>query len=137
MALEARADERETRGLRFYLNLGHTFGHAYESLSNYGLLHGEAVAIGLDKAAMLACRLGMLPESGVRQLRALLQRLGLSGILRQAPCFSPQALLNRMRQDKKNLSGGIRLILPAGKPGQVTVRDDVPDGEILAVLSDG
>ena len=39
-------DERET-GLREVLNLGHTVGRAIETVSDYQLLHGEAVAIGL------------------------------------------------------------------------------------------
>ena len=52
-------DEREETGLRAVLNFGHTFGHAFETLSGYGkLLHGEAVAIGMVCAARLAERLG-------------------------------------------------------------------------------
>ena len=52
-------DEREETGLRAVLNYGHTFAHAFESLTGYGkLLHGEAVAIGMICAARLAERLG-------------------------------------------------------------------------------
>ncbi len=128
-------DETETLGLRHYLNLGHTFGHAYESLSNYSLLHGEAVAIGLYKAARLACNLGLFPDDAVKQLQALLRQFDLWASIQQSPCFSPQALLNRMRKDKKNLEGTIRLILPEQVPGRVIVRDDIADAEILKVLS--
>lgn len=127
-------DETETRGLRYFLNLGHTFGHAYESLSNYSLLHGEAVAIGLVKAARLSQRLGMFSNEDIQRLGVLLRALGLSGLSQQAACFAPGPLLNRMKQDKKNRAGNITLILPDGPPGRVIQRDDVPDEEILKVL---
>jgi 3-dehydroquinate synthase len=49
-----RQDEYETTGLRAVLNYGHTFGHAFEALSGYGgLLHGEAVSIGMICASRL------------------------------------------------------------------------------------
>jgi 3-dehydroquinate synthase len=130
-------DEFETKGLRYFLNLGHTFGHAYESLSHYGLLHGEAVAIGTLQAAVLAARLGLFPAEAALRTEALLKKLGLSDVLRQAGDFPPQSLLERMRQDKKNHGDAIRLVLPEGELGRVVVRDDIPDAQILAVLAGG
>jgi 3-dehydroquinate synthase len=129
-------DETETRGLRFYLNLGHTFGHAYESLSRYQLLHGETVGIGLLKAAQLACLLGDFPPEAVQRLTVTLSRLGLAEALRQAAEFPPRALLDKMKQDKKNTHERIRLVLPTGQPGQVRVRDDIPEALILQVLAE-
>ena len=128
-------DELETKGLRYYLNLGHTYGHAYEALSNYRLLHGEAVAIGLEKAATQAMHLGLWPKEHVRQLGDLLRQLGFGPVLNKAAGFQSLALLTRMQQDKKNVGGGIKLVLPDGQPGQVVVRDDVSEGDILTVLS--
>ena len=59
-------DEREETGLRAVLNYGHTFAHAFETLSGYGkLLHGEAVAIGMICAARLAERLGRVDAAMV------------------------------------------------------------------------
>ena len=53
-------DEREA-GVRALLNLGHTFGHAIETLEGYGTwLHGEAVAAGMVMAARLSARLRRL-----------------------------------------------------------------------------
>jgi 3-dehydroquinate synthase len=130
-------DEFETKGLRYFLNLGHTFGHAYESLSHYGLLHGEAVAIGTLQAAVLAARLGLFPAEAALRTEALLKKLGLLDVLRQAGDFPPQSLLERMRQDKKNHGDAIRLVLPEGELGRVVVRDDIPDAQILAVLAGG
>lgn len=128
-------DEKETLGLRFFLNLGHTFGHAYESLSRYALLHGESVAIGMQKALDLACLLGDFSQEQAQQFSAMLERLGLQPVLEQAQSFEPAALLTKMKQDKKNHHDRIRLILPSGKAGIVQVRDDIPESEVLQVLA--
>ena len=71
-------DERETTGLRARLNLGHTLGHAIESTLEYtGILHGEAVAIGMAFAAHLAEKVGSItPAERDRQI-ALLDAYGL------------------------------------------------------------
>lgn len=128
-------DELETKGLRFFLNLGHTFGHAYESLSAYGLLHGEAVAIGMVKAVRLAIRLGMVAPELETQLLSLYEPWQLPVEHPAGLRFEPEALLQKMRQDKKNRDTSIRLILPTGETGHVVVRDDIPEAEILACLS--
>ena len=60
------------------LNYGHTFGHAFETLSGYGkLLHGEAVAIGMVCASRLAERLGRVDAAFTDRQRRLLEALGL------------------------------------------------------------
>ena len=63
-------DERET-GERMLLNYGHTVGHALEAAAGYGtLLHGEAVAVGMQAAARIAHRMGMLDADGGRATAA-------------------------------------------------------------------
>jgi len=105
-------DEREA-GERALLNFGHTFGHAIEAEAGYGtLLHGEAVAIGMLLAARLSVRLGMAEEADTRRLQALLQAFGLATDLPSH--LQPDALLARMRLDKKNRAGTLRLILWRG-----------------------
>src|SRR6266498_4989165 len=70
-------DERET-GERMLLNYGHTLGHALEALTGYGtLLHGEAVAIGMELAAQVALRMELWGPDSVERQRALLQAYGL------------------------------------------------------------
>jgi 3-dehydroquinate synthase len=127
-------DELETKGLRFFLNLGHTFGHAYESLSNYGLLHGEAVAIGMAKATRLAIRLAMTPPERETQLLSLYAPWQLPDEPPADMTFDAQQLLQKMRQDKKNRDANIRLILPDGPAGQVVVRDDISEETIVSCL---
>jgi 3-dehydroquinate synthase len=124
-------DETE-QGERMLLNFGHTFGHAIETEQGYGgLLHGEAVAVGMLLAARLATQLGRAPAADAQRLQALLQNFGLPTAI--PPGLRPEALLQRMRLDKKALSGALRLILWRGI-GQAEVVRDVPDTEILSLL---
>ncbi len=125
------ADERE-HGARALLNLGHTFGHALEALTGYRrYLHGEAVAIGMLLAARLSARLGALDPADPERVADLLRRAGLP--LQPPPEIAPAAMLERMRLDKKNRAGALRLVL-LDALGAARVRDDADDGEILAVL---
>ena len=106
-------DERET-GDRMLLNFGHTFGHALEVAHAYrGILHGEAVAIGMACAAQLSAELygGDLARDSAR-LDSLLTRFGLpiSTPLRARP----EDMASIMRLDKKVLDGQLRLILWRG-----------------------
>jgi len=128
-------DELETKGLRFFLNLGHTFGHAYESLSAYGLLHGEAVAIGMVKAVRLAIQLGMVQPELETQLLTLYKPWDLPVNPPAEMKFEPEALLQKMRQDKKNRDANIRLILPTGETGNVVTRENIPESVILECLA--
>jgi 3-dehydroquinate synthase len=125
-------DETE-QGERMLLNFGHTFGHAIETEQGYGgLLHGEAVAVGMVLAAKLSTRLGRAPAADAQRLQALITRLGLPTTIPDG--LSAEALLKHMRLDKKAVSGELRLILWRGI-GQADVVRDVPDSDILQVLS--
>src|SRR5205807_3651270 len=93
------ADEHERTGLRATLNYGHTLAHALETVGGYGLLHGEAVAVGLVFAAELAAALDRLPAEAPDATRSMLTRFGL-------PTAAPDGLaaadlVTLMRRDKK------------------------------------
>ncbi len=125
-------DERE-RGARALLNLGHTFGHALESMTGYRrYLHGEAVAIGTVLAARLSDRLGRLERADRVRIERLLAKAGLPVEL--PPEIDPDALLVQMRRDKKNRAGALRLVL-LDAIGAARLRDDVTDAQILRVLA--
>ncbi len=125
-------DETE-QGERMLLNFGHTFGHAVETEQGYGgLLHGEAVAVGMVLAARLSTDLGLAPATDTIRLEALLTACGLP--VRIPAGLAPEALLARMRLDKKNLAGRLRLVLWRGL-GQAEVVPDVDESRVLAVLS--
>lgn len=100
-------DEKE-RGLRMLLNLGHTVGHAVEALAGYrGILHGEAVAMGMVHAARLSEALDMAPEGTALRLEVLLRRLGLPT---EIPAHPRAAYLEALRVDKKSVDSRIRYI---------------------------
>jgi 3-dehydroquinate synthase len=112
------ADEKES-GERATLNLGHTFGHAIETGSGYGVcLHGEAVAIGMCQAADLSARLGWLDSAEFGRIVALLERARLPVV--PPPELAPDRFLELMAVDKKNIDGSLRLILLRGI-GQATL----------------
>ena len=126
------------KGERALLNFGHTFGHAIETEQGYGgvgndnLNHGEAVAVGMVLAARLSADLGMAPAGDTDRLETALRDYGLPT---QIPAgLAPEALLARMRLDKKNLAGRLRLVLWRGL-GQAEVVPDVDEARVLAVLS--
>src|SRR5262252_156336 len=121
-------DERE-EGDRALLNFGHTFGHALETETGFssGLLHGEAVAVGMVLAFDFAVRLGLAsgPDAGrVRQHLAAsglptdLAAIGLAGI-------AADRLIAHMSRDKKVRDGRITLILPR-RIGEAFVMKDAP-----------
>jgi 3-dehydroquinate synthase len=103
------ADDRLEAGAREILNLGHTFGHAIERVSNYRTTHGDAVSIGLRAAGLLALRTGRFsPQEHLRVLSLLaLLRLPLV-----APVEDVDALLAAMASDKKARDGTLRFVLP-------------------------
>ena len=103
-------DERETSGRRAILNYGHTFAHAIEATAGYGqLLHGEAVAIGMQMAARLAIELGLAKESLFKRQTDLLSACQLPICL---PDADPAAMLPVMMRDKKVAHGQLRFVLP-------------------------
>ena len=130
-------DEREVTGLRAVLNYGHTFGHAYETVLGYGtLLHGEAVAIGMNDAAELAVRLGRIPRETADRQRRLIVGLGLPVVFPRSATAGPDALLGIMARDKKSLAGRLRFVLPS-RIGHVDLVDDIPATTVRAVLAGG
>jgi 3-dehydroquinate synthase len=128
------------KGERALLNLGHTFGHAIETEQGYGapgnanLNHGEAVAVGMVLAARLSEQLGMATAQDTERLRALLADYDLPTALPAG--LAPQALLARMRLDKKNIAGRLRLVLWRGI-GRAEVVPDVDEAAVLALLDAG
>ena len=120
-------DEREG-GIRALLNLGHTFGHAIETATQYqSWLHGEAVGTGIAMAAHMSKLSGWLEQKEVDRIDNLLKRAGLpvssfSGI-------SAAKMLELMQIDKKVQNGQIRLILLHALGEAVIVEQ--PDSALL------
>lgn len=127
-------DEREQSGLRAVLNYGHTFAHAFETLTGYGeLLHGEAVAMGMICAARLAERLGRIGRELTQRQEELLRALGLP---LKAPKLNVSQVLKTMQHDKKAQHGRLRFVLPVCL-GKVELVDQVDPCHVRAVLEAG
>jgi 3-dehydroquinate synthase len=124
-------DERETSGRRAILNYGHTFAHAIEATAGYGtLLHGEAVAIGMQMAARLAIDLGMCETRLLQRQTALLLAAGLPTVF---PAADPEQMLPVMMRDKKVAHGKLRFILPS-EIGKVQLVGDVDSGAVTNAI---
>ncbi|HEY9595838.1 MAG TPA: 3-dehydroquinate synthase family protein, partial [Spirochaetia bacterium] len=124
------ADPRET-GRRALLNLGHTFGHALESATDFsGWTHGEAVAWGMGRALAAGTRFGMTDPGFARRVAALLEAYGFR--LRSDVPYS--ALAPGLDRDKKRKGGMARLVIPCDVC-DVRVRETAPE-DIAAVLQD-
>ena len=91
-------DERERRGERALLNLGHTVGHAIEAAAGWSLLHGECVGLGLVAMARISHRLGLAAADLEPRVTAALTATGLPTDL--APWLTPEVLA-RVTVDKK------------------------------------
>jgi 3-dehydroquinate synthase len=124
-------DERETGGRRSLLNLGHTFGHALETLTGYTRYrHGEAVGWGIARAARLALSLGLCPAADVARQEALLRRAGLPV---DDPSPDADAMIAAMAHDKKSAGGKVRFVLTE-KIGSANLYGDIPSESLKGVL---
>ena len=134
---EIVAADPEERGLRQTLNFGHTVGHAVEARSGYGLLHGEAVAIGMATEAWLAEELG-IARTGTRS--AVLDLLAAFDLpCAVPPDLSTDQLVETMLHDKKVRAGAVRFALPAAVGRMAQSADgawtvDVPREQIVAAI---
>jgi shikimate kinase / 3-dehydroquinate synthase len=115
-------DEQES-DRRMLLNYGHTLGHAIEAVTGYsGYLHGEAVAVGMRAAGLMAVELGMLSPAEFDLQQGVLRRCGLP---ESAPEVPIDAVLDATLRDKKVSGGRVRWVLLEGI-GSATVTSEVP-----------
>jgi 3-dehydroquinate synthase len=106
-------DEKE-KGERRLLNYGHTFAHAIEKMT--GMLHGNAVSIGMVLAARVSEQLGMLREKDVLEIIEVLELYGLP-TKSEIPV---NLLFDAMKHDKKREGSSIHLVLPKSIGNAVT-----------------
>ncbi len=116
------ADERE-QGERAHLNFGHTFAHAIEATSGFGVIeHGEAVGLGMIAATSAAVELGKCHPEMLSSLVALLKRAGLPT---KAELADDALLMDAMQSDKKVKDGLVHLVI-SEKLGSASVVTGVP-----------
>lgn len=100
-------DEKDS-GIRAILNYGHTVGHAIESVSDFKVEHGAAVALGMIAAAKISNEMGILDKSELLRLNSLIQRVGLPTAM---PELDLDEIIEAIKHDKKVLGGKTRFIL--------------------------
>ncbi len=123
------ADEREG-GRRAVLNFGHTLGHAIETVSGGGYLHGEAVALGMVAAVAMSVDTGRCDPSCLDRMIAVLEAMGLPT---RAVDLDVDRVLELTARDKKRARGRDRYQLTTGI-GFVSVAEDLPEGAPRAAL---
>ena len=111
-------DEREVRGQRMCLNLGHTAAHAIERASGYRISHGRAVGWGLVVAARMSVALGVAEPGLVARIQRICVRFGLWP---RPDVRLDQRLLHRPLYDKKQSGNDITLVLLEG-PGRPVLK---------------
>lgn len=104
-------DEREA-GLREVLNLGHTVGRAIETVSDYRLLHGEALSIGMVAEVKLAKKLGYMNDNEVNAVIDILKKANLPTAIPEY--IDKEALVKKLYTDKKVKNGQLRFVIQKG-----------------------
>ncbi|MCQ2247863.1 MAG: 3-dehydroquinate synthase [Treponema sp.] len=123
-------EDPKEKGNRAFLNLGHTFGHALESVSGLGeITHGEGVAWGMARALEYAQNNGICTKEYAQEGISILASYGYNVGKANAPA---EKILDAMRKDKKNMSSTIKLIVQEGP--QKTRIIESTDDKILEVL---
>lgn len=118
------------KGIRAHLNLGHTFAHAIERVTNYGVPHGEAVAMGLLAAAGLSYMMELCDASMPEMVEDILTQAGLPTTIGD---LDPEKLYDAMSTDKKWKTGKSRFVLLEGV-GKPTIVENVPRENVIRVL---
>jgi len=135
-ALTVSRDERET-GERALLNLGHTFGHAFEAAAGFSdrLLHGEAISLGMVLAFEFSARRGLLTAADSARVERHLAAVGLPTQLKQVSGSLPDVdrLMDLIAQDKKVKRGKLTFILARGI-GTAFIAPNVDAAEVRAFL---
>jgi 3-dehydroquinate synthase len=118
------------KGIRAWLNFGHTAGHAVEKLKDFQLYHGECVAVGCLAASWLSWKRGYLSENDYDKIRDAFVQFELPV---QVSGLDPENVLKTTKLDKKMEGGRIKFVL-LKQIGEAFVTKDVEDSELLQAI---
>lgn len=120
------------KGERIKLNFAHTFGHAIETVSNYEIPHGTAVAIGMIMANKISCNRGILnPEIMIRSEKVLLKVINIDFSLDN---ISIEDFVRAMRKDKKQTSNQLTAVLMTNTTNELRIVKDITIDEVSTSL---
>lgn len=120
-------------GIRNLLNFAHTFGHAFEKVSNYAISHGQAVTLGLMTANNISVSRHILNEKKADQIKKLAVRF-LSVKLKKM-WFEAEQIVNAVKKDKKRSTGYLPAVLFSSN-NSLKVFQDVKPEEVKNALAD-
>lgn len=124
-------DPYETKGLREFLNLGHTLGHALEAATQYQVFrHGEAVLLGCRAAALLSLRKGILSDKSYQAIDSFLREVPVPAIPKT---LSVKKILSFVKRDKKTREGQLRFVLLLGI-GKCAANTEITSHDIDTVI---
>lgn len=126
-----KTDEKES-GVRAILNFGHTIGHAIEKCCGYkNINHGEAVAIGIKGAFLIAHNRGLIDSEYYENSLSILKQYKMN--YKTDKNITPSDLYNAMKLDKKVKAGKIRFVLPINF-SEVGIFDDIKEEEVIKAV---
>ena len=110
-AIKGRVVEEDPleKNKRRILNYGHTIGHASEAASDYTLLHGEAIAVGIIAAGLIEVELGLAEAGRLDRIRRVLEKLGVP--VKLPANLAEDRLMDVMKHDKKAVDQWPRFVL--------------------------
>lgn len=112
------------RGVRNVFNYGHSFGHAIESATDFGVPHGVAVTMGMDIANRIAVLRGLLPKSYHLKMKSALRK---NYAPFSATIIPLNTMLSALMKDKKNTTSKLVLIFPVGEDARIERVEVIPD----------
>jgi 3-dehydroquinate synthetase len=125
-------DEKEEKGIRKILNFGHTFAHAFESISDYKLSHGKAVIAGIVGALLLSYLKGLLDKKQFETMMALPLKSNSEIHMKE---YDEKEILALMKHDKKNRDGKIQFVLIKNF-GKLLADVSADEKEIISTLKE-
>ena len=128
LAIKKRYIEEDEfdRNVRNIFNYGHSFGHAIEAATNFGVPHGIAVTIGMDMANRIAAMRGVLPEAHYKRMHPMLQK---NFNTYKATPIPLEPFLAALMKDKKNTLSKLGLIFPTGETASIQRHEVALDQE--------
>ncbi|MCC6573723.1 MAG: 3-dehydroquinate synthase [Planctomycetes bacterium] len=122
-------DERETGKERILLNLGHTLGHAVETLMGGKMLHGEAIAIGLLAAMRVSAKHAALPVPAIKRIENLIRKAGFDPTIPAA--LKDEDILKVISADKKRAANGTIKFVVCPRLGHAVALDVKLDAQLI------
>lgn len=98
------------KGIRILLNFAHTFGHAYESVSEYGIPHGSAVALGMITANNISVQRGFISNEYAERIDNICKKI-LTHITLKKDWFKFERIIKAIKKDKKQTDNSIKAVL--------------------------